>query len=101
MKCPNCGKEMKELGKLTDNEYLEMEFFNYKERSANDALRSDILNVSELTPEQTFEYFHAAFTLKAEAEFLKFCFYKKLREKYKVSPKEDIIIGNDSVIYLH
>lgn len=91
MKCQNCGKELEEVYELTEDEQKEWEFFNCKLRTAYTALQSDIIDVTGMTNEQIYAYFKQAYELMADAEFLKYCFFRELEKKIG-KPRNELMV---------
>lgn len=84
MKCEHCGKEMIELGKLTEEEQNDFFFLNEKFVCANQALRIDVLKDLEFTDGQVFEYFKACYDQLAQAKYLQFIFERGLKKRFGV-----------------
>lgn len=100
MKCPDCGKELKEVGVLTDEELLDFQHVREMTFNAQQALRSEVINKMNFTEGQVFEYFRAAFDEMAKASFLDYCIRQELKKKYKLDDSYffDLTTGR---IYLH
>lgn len=99
MKCENCGKELELVYGLTEEEQKEWEFFNCKFRTAYTALQSDIIDVTGMTNEQIYAYFRQAYDLMADAEFLKYCFFKELEKKTN-RPRNELFV-EDGKVWVH
>ena len=100
MKCPDCGKELKEVGVLTDDELKDYLHIQEKVLNAQQALKPDVIENYNFTEGQVLEYFKAAFNEMATANFLNYCLRKEIVAKHHVSNDFCIhpVTGN---IYIH
>lgn len=100
MTCKDCGKELKLLGDLTKEEIANLHFIVAKNRTANTALDSRMVNFKEMTPDQVYAYFKSAFDVKAEASFLEIENLKNIAERFNVDDIYSILL-EDEKAYLH
>lgn len=105
MKCPNCGKELKKIGKLTEEEIDEYSYIIKKMNAANQALKPNVVNGYNFTENQVFEYFRAAFDSMAQSEFLYYLFASQLKKRHGLNLNQEIYIDetdiNNPNVYIH
>ena len=77
MKCFDCGVELIKIGDVLPDEIADLNYYQSKMNSANDALNPEIVNKFSLSNKQMYDYFKSAFDSMAEGQFL---FYTLLRE---------------------
>ena len=80
MVCQNCGKEMIKVGTLTEKEVEELAYIERQFVNVNQALNPDTVNQMKFTNNQVYEYFRAVYDNKAQAEFLRFIFFRDLKK---------------------
>lgn len=100
MKCEKCGKELKCLGELLDDEQKNYLFIQSKNRVVETALSKDIVNYKEMTPEQVYSYFKSVFDLKAEAMFLEIENLKNISKRLNCEDLQSLVIIENK-IYEH
>ena len=105
MKCFRCGRELEQVGVLTDNEIEELVLINKKIENSNQALNLNTIRGMNFTEGQVFEYFRAVYDGKAQAEFLHFMFFRNLMKRLDLKEGTQIQIGNgtpyDYCVYVH
>lgn len=104
MKCEQCGKEMIKVGELSEKETHDWIFIKTKDDTASQALDSNTINGMQFKEGELFEYFKACFEAKAEAEFLRYVFFRDLRARFNISKTENIWLeeGNTAIeVYVH
>lgn len=105
MKCPRCGKEMEKIGSLTLDEQESLALINKKLENVMQALNPVTIREMQFTDGQVFEYFRAVFDSKAQAEFLRFIFFRDLAKRLNINTDTQIQIGDGSPdnvdIYIH
>lgn len=100
MKCRNCGKELKEIGILNEDELRDYIRISEMYNNATQALKPEVVNGFNFTEGQVFEYFRAGFDEMAKASFLSFCLMKDLRNKYKFTT-ECYVDQDTGKLYVH
>lgn len=86
MKCMNCGKELKVLRELTEQELKELDYINCKISNANQALSPDILNRLELSNEQFYSYIRASTDALADAIYCSNMFRRDIAKELNIPP---------------
>lgn len=100
MKCERCGKELKCLGDLTEEELKNYQFVSTKQRTAETALDREVVNFKEMSSEQVYMYFKAIFDLQAEASFLDVENRKNIAKRLNVEDLRSLLLV-DGRVYIH
>lgn len=95
MKCMRCGKELKLVRELTNEEKDKIDYINSKEIVGNEGLSADILMNLELEDSKIVDYLHAAMEQKVEAQILRRALFREISKEVN---NFDII---DYKIYKH
>ena len=103
MVCQNCGKEMIEVGELTDKEYEDLQYINSIYVTTNQALNPDTIKKMEFEDGKVFEYFCSAFDAKAKAAFLEYIFWRDVRNRLNIHDKEIILerVAEPRKLFIH
>ena len=99
MKCRNCGKELKELRELTDEESKELDYIVCKESNCRQALSPDVLNKLKLTNEQFYTYIRANTDALADAIYCDNMFGKAIADSVGIEQCEMIL--ENGRVYVH
>lgn len=100
MVCKHCGKELKLLGDLAEEEKANLHYIIAKNRTVDTALDKSIVNLKEMTPEQVYAYYKSAYDIKAEASFLEIENLKLISKRLNIEDISKVMIFDDKV-YLH
>ena len=95
MVCNKCGKEMIKVGELTEKETEDFQYVVVREDNVYQALDTKTINGMDFDEGQVFEYFQAVFQAKAEMEFLKYSFFKKLKIRLGINLDEELWVNED------
>lgn len=94
MVCRNCGKEMIEVGELTDKEYEDFLYIQNINATTDQALNVNTIKGMEFEDGKLFDYFRAAFEAKAKASFLHYIFWRDVGKRLNINDKEIFLEDN-------
>lgn len=99
MKCEHCGKEIKYVRDLSEEEVKDFIYLNNMEITANQALNIKDIDLSIFNENQVYEYFLAVYHQLAEARFLRELLLRNINKVDGISIDNIKIL--DEKIYIH
>jgi hypothetical protein len=100
IKCPNCGKNLKYIADLTEDELDSYLYLSNLKVTVNQALRSDSIDLSLFKDNQVYEYYSSLYHQLAESSFLLELLYRSIRSRLNLHSDMKLEIVNNC-IYQH
>lgn len=98
--CPHCGKEMKYVGMLDQNDITMLSSFTTSISNTEPILNYKI-DLSLYENKNICDVFLNALEEKAKNEFLKFAFFEYVKNKYNINYDIDKLQIYDATIFYH
>lgn len=95
MTCPDCGKELVELGELTEDEIHDLEYLQVQEQTIKNEFNN--IKINDFSDTQVYEFYRAKADMEALFNASHYLFFRNLAKRFELTGDWSIRIVNNKV----